>query len=128
MLGMVGNTRVCRVRSKYIRYIRKNLGLPIVRAHASLCSEINMEIASQYRWNVHSDGISLDQPSSLVFRTRPCGLRYTAPLLEPWIAREGWRTYLLSQGCQSLLLGMRINVCANHKGHNVEEWHPSLLG
>lgn len=35
--------------------------------------------------------------------------------------------YLLPQGCQSLLLGMGVDVCADHKGYKVEERHPQVL-
>jgi len=35
---------------------------------------------------------------------------------------------LLPQSRQPLLLGMRIDVCTNDKGNDVEEWHPRLLG
>jgi hypothetical protein len=35
---------------------------------------------------------------------------------------------LLSQGSQTLLLGVCIDVCTDDKGNDVEEGNPSLLG
>jgi hypothetical protein len=35
---------------------------------------------------------------------------------------------LLSQGGQTLLLGVRIDVCTNDKGNDVKEGYPGLLG
>ena len=31
------------------------------------------------------------------------------------------------QCSESLLLGVRVDVCTNYKRNHVEEWHPSLL-
>lgn len=37
-------------------------------------------------------------------------------------------TYTASQGFQSLLLGMGVNVGADNETDDVEEWHPGLFG
>jgi hypothetical protein len=34
---------------------------------------------------------------------------------------------LSSQCCEPLLLGVRIDVCADNEGNNIEEWNPCLL-
>ena len=38
------------------------------------------------------------------------------------------RSYLFPQSGQPLLLGMRVDVCSDHKRNNIEERHPSLFG
>lgn len=37
-------------------------------------------------------------------------------------------TYLLPQSSQPLLLGVRIDVCADNKRYEIEERDPSVLG
>lgn len=37
-------------------------------------------------------------------------------------------TYLLPESGKPLLLGVSVDVCANNKGNDVEEWYPRLFG
>ena len=62
------------------------------------------------------------------FRTRfagPCRANYVSQVPNVIF---GWISYLPPQRSQPLLLGMRIDVCPNHKRHDIEEGNPRMLG
>lgn len=108
LLGGYMHNKSCEKRTSSGQSVRS-----FILYHASPLWFENQKLGWLKEWPRYNTTFDLEVGTSVIFRTAGSS-RITV--------------VLLSQSCQTLLLGVCVDVGADNKGNNVEEGHPGLLG